>query len=470
MQKLFEFVEHIGKWRVLVQTRDIQNGAVTTAKLADGAVTTEKLADNVITNEKIADGAIESRNIAEGAVTNEKIEDGAVTGEKIADNTITGEKLQDGIIGSEKFADGSIESRNIADDAVTTEKIADGAVTTPEIADGAVTTDKLDDEAVTTQKIEDGAVTTNKLRDEAVTTAKIAETAVTTDKIADDAVTTPKIANVAVTTEKIQDEAVTTQKLAQGAVDTEKIADQAVTTEKIKDQAVGTQQIAPHAVVREHIQPGAIPELEGMYDELEAKHDADIERLEQAIWPFEVKLTASPSVIEINQDTNVTLSWTTKRKGVAVTPETQKFEGEAVEGTSKVVALHPEAEGSQVFTYEALYEKMTRQATATVKAVYGSYFGIIAATGAVDATVIKSLTKLIQGSKALTRTGLTFHNSRICFAYPASFGLLVSIKDGNGYEVIDSYSREAVDVDGVSYNCYVLTVPVSAESVTQIYQ
>ena len=463
MQKLFEFVEHIGKWRVLVQTRDIQNGAVTTAKLADGAVTTEKLADNVITNDKIADGAIGSRHIAEGAVTNEKIEDGAVTGEKIADNTITGEKLQDGIIGSDKFADGSIESRNIADDAITTDKIADEAVTTPKIQDGAVTTDKLHDEAVTTQKIADGAVTTHKLRDEAVTTAKIAETAVTTGKIADEAVTTPKIANVAVTTEKIQDGAVTTAKIADKAVTTPKIADDAVTGEKIADHAVGTEQIAPHAVVREHIQPGAIPELEGMYD-------ADIERLEQAIWPFEVKLTASPSVVEINQDTNVTLSWTTKRKGVAVTPETQKFEGEAVEGTSKVVTLHPETEGSQVFTYEALYEKMTRQATASVKAVYGSYFGIVAPTGTVDAAVIKSLTKLIQGSKALTRTGLLFHNSRLCFAYPASFGLLVSIKDGNGYEVIESYSRETVDVDGVSYNCYVLTVPVSAESVTQIYQ
>lgn len=470
MQKLFEFVEHIGKWRVLIQTRDIQNGAVTTAKLADGAVTTEKLADEAVTNEKLADGAVDTRTIADEAVTNEKIQDGAVSGEKIADNTITGEKLQDGIIGSDKFADGSIESRNIADEAVTTEKIADGAVTTPKIADGAVTTDKLDDEAVTTQKIEDGAVTTNKLRDEAVTTAKIAETAVTTEKIADEAVTTPKIANVAVTTEKIKDEAVTTQKLAPGAVDTEKIADEAVTTEKIKDQAVGTQQIAPHAVVREHIQPGAIPELEGMYDELEAKHDADIERLEQAIWPFEVKLTASPSVAEIDRDTKVTLSWTTKRKGVPVTPEIQTFEGEPVTGSSTQVTVHPTEEGSQTFHYTALYEKMNREATASVKAVYASYFGIIAATGVVDETVIKGLTKLILGSKALSRTGLEFHNSRLCFAYPASFGQLQSIKDGNGYEVIDSYTLQHVEVDNVAYNCYVLTVPVSAENVTQIYQ
>lgn len=450
MQKLFEFVEHIGKWRVLVQTRDIQNGAVTTPKLADGAVTAEKIQDGAVTNEKLADGAVDTRTLADEAVTNEKIQDGAVTGEKLADNTITGDKLQDGIIDSDKFADGSIESRNIADDAITTDKIQDGAVTTPKLADGAVTTEKI--------------------QDEAVTTAKIAETAVTTEKIADEAVTTPKIANVAVTSEKIADGAVTGAKIAEHTVTGDNIAKGAVTTEKIADQAVGTEQIAPHAVVREHIQPGAIPELEGMYDELEAKHDADIERLEQGIWPFEVSLKASPSVAEIGQDTTVTLSWTTKRKGVAVTPETQEFDGEAVEGTSKSVVLHPESEGSQTFTYEALYEKMTRTATASVKCVYGSYFGIVSPSGSVDASVIKSLTKLVLGSKALTRTGLAFHNSRLCFAYPASFGLLSSIKDGNGYEVIDSYTLTSVDVDGVTYNCYVLTVPVSADSVTQIYQ
>ena len=120
--------------------------------------------------------------------------------------------------------------------------------------------------------------------------------------------------------------------------------------------------------------------------------------------------------------------------------------------------------------YQATYEKMNRTATATVKAVYASRFGTVPATGEVDAAVVKGLTKLVLGSRALTRTGLVFHNARLCFAYPASFGLLSSIKDGNGYEVIESYTHTVVDVDGVAFNCYVLTVPVSAENVTQIYQ
>lgn len=419
MQKLFEFVEHIGKWRVLVQTRDIQNGAVTTAKLADDAVTTEKIKDGAVTTDKIADNSVTGEKFADNSITADKLE-GTFSGEKIADNTLTGDKIQD--------------------NAVSGAKLIDGTITTSKIQDGAVTTEKLHDEAVTTAKLADEAVTTRKLHDEAVTTAKIAETAVTTEKIADEAVTTPKIANWA------------------------------VTTDKIAPQAVGTAQIAPHAVVREHIQPGAIPELEGMLDELEEKHDADIERLEQAIWPFEVSISARPTAVEIDTDTNVALSWTAKRKGVAVTPETQTLDGVAVTGTGKSVTLHPTEEGSQSFVYQATYEKMNRTATATVKAVYASRFGTVPATGEVDAAVIKGLTKLVLGSRALTRTGLVFHNARLCFAYPASFGLLSSIKDGNGYEVIESYTHTVVDVDGVAFNCYVLTVPVSAENVTQIYQ
>ena len=419
MQKLFEFVEHIGKWRVLVQTRDIQNGAVTTAKLADDAVTTDKIKNGAVTNEKIADNSVTGEKFADNSITADKLE-GTFSGEKIADNTLTGDKIQD--------------------NAVSGAKLIDGTIATSKIQDGAVTTEKLHDEAVTTAKLADEAVTTRKLHDEAVTTAKIAETAVTTEKLADEAVTTPKIANWA------------------------------VTTDKIAPQAVGTEQIAPHAVVREHIQPGAIPELEGMLDELEEKHDADIERLEQAIWPFEVSIKATPSAIEINQDTNVALSWTAKRKGVAVTPESQLLDGEAIEGTGSNVTLHPEEEGNTVFTYQATFEKMTRTATATVKHVWPSYFGVLGAAGDVDAQTVKSLTKLILGSRALNRSGLAFRNGRICFAYPQSFGTLTIIKDGNGYDVTESYTRLAVDVDGVMYHCYVLTVPVSAENVQQIYQ
>lgn len=53
MQKLFEFVAHIGKWRVLVQSRDIQNGSVTREKMADGAVSERVLQEGAVSMEKL---------------------------------------------------------------------------------------------------------------------------------------------------------------------------------------------------------------------------------------------------------------------------------------------------------------------------------------------------------------------------------------------------------------------------------
>ena len=83
--KLFEHDIHIGKWRVLVQTNDIQNGAVKARHIATGAVTGDKIGDgevksqhiedDAVTENKIGDREIKSRHIAPGAVTNDKLED-----------------------------------------------------------------------------------------------------------------------------------------------------------------------------------------------------------------------------------------------------------------------------------------------------------------------------------------------------------------------------------------------------------
>lgn len=186
MKKLFEFDEHIGDWRVLVQSRDIQNGAIQSRHIAAGAVTTDK----------IGDGEVKTRNIDTGAVTTDKIGDGAVTTPKIHDSAVTTKKIED--------------------EAVSTEKIENKAVTTQKLADNSVTGEKIQDHAITPQQLPE---------DFEVTERMIADQAIGTDKIADNAVTTPKIANQAVTTEKIADQNVTEEKLANGAVTTEKLSD-----------------------------------------------------------------------------------------------------------------------------------------------------------------------------------------------------------------------------------------------------
>jgi len=71
--KLFNFDIHIGKWRVLVQTRDIADKAVTGEKLADRIIKAWHIAKKTIKNEHIDDAAVDSRTIKKGAVKNDHI-------------------------------------------------------------------------------------------------------------------------------------------------------------------------------------------------------------------------------------------------------------------------------------------------------------------------------------------------------------------------------------------------------------
>lgn len=48
MQKLFEFVQHIGDWKVLVQSDDIQRHSIKGCHIAPGAITPDKIAPHSI--------------------------------------------------------------------------------------------------------------------------------------------------------------------------------------------------------------------------------------------------------------------------------------------------------------------------------------------------------------------------------------------------------------------------------------
>ena len=51
---------------------------------------------------------------------------------------------------------------------------------------------------------------------------------------------------------------------------------------------------------------------------------------------------------------------------------------------------------------------------------------------------------------------------KVVYAYPASFGNLTSIKDGNGFDNLASgWTKTTVQRGGVDYNVYTLNDPMS---------
>ena len=78
---------------------------------------------------------------------------------------------------------------------------------------------------------------------------------------------------------------------------------------------------------------------------------------------------------------------------------------------------------------------------------------------AANESTIKGLTKQIvtKGNKTFS---FNLNNNCACFAYPASYGDLKSIKDPNNFEVLGTFTKSTVQITGLdgtpqTYNVYV---------------
>ncbi|MBQ8874698.1 MAG: hypothetical protein IJY60_05265 [Bacteroides sp.] len=206
-------------------------------------------------------------------------------------------------------------------------------------------------------------------------------------------------------------------------------------------------------------------------EELEQTHEKDVTELRNAVFPLALTFSVTPLLVEVSKTSALTFRWNVKRKGVDVTSSSTKtLNDDDVTGTSTTVSVSPTSETTYSYTLKASYQGISAQQTLQVKAVYKSYFGVVKKSFEPSETSILSLSGSLNGNKALSKAGLSFADSKLCYAYPASFGKLTSIKDGNGYEVLSSYTQTEVSVNGISYYCYVLTNEVSASGVTQNYQ
>lgn len=201
------------------------------------------------------------------------------------------------------------------------------------------------------------------------------------------------------------------------------------------------------------------------------KLSADVLELQKEVWPLIVEFTATPAIIKAGQETAIAMSWNAKRKGGDVTADaTITLDGESVTDKSKSVNVNLTHGQIKEFVLKVEYAGMTETRQVQVKGTHPTYFGAVSKDWTADETSILALTELIIGNRSLTRNGISIEDGKIALVYPKDFGALTSVKDGNGYEVLSSYTRSEVTVNEYPYYCYLLTVPVTASGVTQIYK
>lgn len=104
--------------------------------------------------------------------------------------------------------------------------------------------------------------------------------------------------------------------------------------------------------------------------------------------------------------------------------------------------------------------------------VYPMYIGSLSMLNPTESDV-KAMTKRIvtKGNQSIS---YTISSSRFCFAYPSSYGNIVSIKDPNNFEMINSFTKTVstftmLDGLSVSYNIYTLSSQTSQTTFTVTY-
>ena len=261
-----------------IQTEDIKDNAITSAKilgnavnsahLADGSVGSSELQSDSVGTTQIKDNAVTSAKIAADAVGSAQIADGAVGASEIAADAVRAAQIQDGSVGSSEIAADAVGSAQIATNAVGSSEIADGAVDSAQIAadavgsaqlaDGAVGSAAIAADAVGAAQLADGAVGSAALAADSVGSAQISDGAVGSSEIAADAVGAPQIADGAVGSAALAADSVGAAQIADGAVGSAALAADSVGSAQISDGAVGASEIAADAVRSAQIQDDAV--------------------------------------------------------------------------------------------------------------------------------------------------------------------------------------------------------------------
>jgi hypothetical protein len=206
------------------------------ATVGTSTVDTAQLVNGAVTTAKINAAGLAAAALASDSVITAKIADGAVTAAKIAADSITASQLAPNAVGASELADDAVDTGAIVNLAVTEAKIGNGAVTTNKLGILSVTNDTIADATIVYGKLNlaDGSLPGAKISTNSITSTQIGPLAVGTSELIDSAVTTAKVASAAITSDKLATGAVIETAIGATAVTAGKIASGAVTYEKIQ--------------------------------------------------------------------------------------------------------------------------------------------------------------------------------------------------------------------------------------------
>lgn len=193
-----------------------------------------------------------------------------------------------------------------------------------------------------------------------------------------------------------------------------------------------------------------------------------LNRIEDILNPFTVKVEIDNTLFQKGTTVSVNITITPKRGGENTEVDSITI-GENKYTENLTIPYIYSTTATTNETYNIKVEKGDKVATGSVSVRFVglSYSGVVPDNFVANDANVKALTSALVGSRSRE---ITFSpaNQKICIAYPKEFGVATSIKDGNGFDYLDSYTRTEVTIDGEAYYVYLLSSPTTITDFKQI--
>ena len=193
-----------------------------------------------------------------------------------------------------------------------------------------------------------------------------------------------------------------------------------------------------------------------------------LDRIEDILNPFTVDVRIDKSLFQKGTTGNASITITPKRGDKNTEVDSITINGNKYTENLTIPYIYSITATANE-KYDVKVEKGDKVATGSVSVRFVglSYSGVVPTDFVANDVNVKALTSSLQGSRSRTLT-FNLNNQKTCIAYPKEFGAAASIKDGNNFDYLASYTRTEVTIDGEAYYVYLLSSPTTITDFKQI--
>lgn len=194
---------------------------------------------------------------------------------------------------------------------------------------------------------------------------------------------------------------------------------------------------------------------------------ARLDALDDELHPWELRTFIGGGVYEKYSSPTATFTWSTGMRGQEATtlPDETFWNGTKIDNTpqSRQVSV---TSGTGTYTYTLRVRRGSKDLSSSrsMQFVCRSYYGVVGAgvTSLTEPDMEALANNALRTGRGGTYAGVTLANQKVAWCYPAAFGPLTRILDGNNFDLTDSFTRSELKTDkGDWYYIYLLTKPVT---------